>query len=249
MEKKCSESLDKFPEQVPLGGGNGWALEGSTYCHYATSNGVHAIFAGEMAEWPGIDVVSANHDAFVRGEPEGPPTTNDASWLLKFYETFMDASDEDVTQCALTALSKLRGNFAFVLYDTGLQRVLAARDREAVQPLYWGITPDERFMISSHVEDLVDCDPSATPFPAGALFASETTLRAENPGPAGWIIPGESHPGRLLSFVETKAGHLAHSVPAWRTVRAVPRVTSRGLICGAVYRVASERNINSVAAN
>ena len=65
----------------------------------------------------------------------------------------------------------------------------------------------------------MDCDPSATPFPAGALFASETTLRAENPGPAGWIIPGESHPGRLLSFVETKAGHLAHSVPAWRTVR------------------------------
>ena len=34
----------------------------------------------------------------------------------------MDASDEDVTQCALTALSKLRGNFAFVLYDTGAQR-------------------------------------------------------------------------------------------------------------------------------
>lgn len=63
-----------------------------------------------------------NSAAFMRGEPEGPPTTNDASWLLKFYETFMDASDEDVTQCALKALSKLRGNFAFVLYDTGAQQ-------------------------------------------------------------------------------------------------------------------------------
>ena len=55
----------------------------------------------------------------MRGEPAEPPTTNDASWLLNFYETFMDASDEDVTQAALGALAKLRGNFAFVLYDAG----------------------------------------------------------------------------------------------------------------------------------
>ena len=28
-----------------------------------------------------------------------------------------------------------------------LRRVLAARDRDAVQPLYWGVTADERFMV------------------------------------------------------------------------------------------------------
>ena len=28
-----------------------------------------------------------------------------------------------------------------------LRRVLAARDREAIQPLYWGVTSDERFMV------------------------------------------------------------------------------------------------------
>ena len=55
----------------------------------------------------------------MRGEPAPPATTNDAAWLLKFYETFMDATDADVTQAALSSLAKLRGNFAFVLYDAG----------------------------------------------------------------------------------------------------------------------------------
>ena len=67
--------------------------------------------------------------------------------------------------------------------------------------------------ISSHVEDLADCFPSATPFPAGALFASETSMRAESPGPAGWVIPGDAAPGRLLSFVSS------HVSPNWRSIR------------------------------
>lgn len=36
-------------------------------------------------------------------------------------------------------------------WGAGLRRVLAARDREAVQPLYWGVTPDERFMVRAHL--------------------------------------------------------------------------------------------------
>jgi len=28
-----------------------------------------------------------------------------------------------------------------------LRRVLAARDRDAVQPLFWGVTSDDRFMV------------------------------------------------------------------------------------------------------
>ena len=34
----------------------------STYCHYAEANGVHALLAGEVFEWPGVDMVAANHD-------------------------------------------------------------------------------------------------------------------------------------------------------------------------------------------
>ena len=33
------------------------------------------------------------------------------------------------------------------LWRAVLRRVLAARDRDAVQKLYWGVTADERFMV------------------------------------------------------------------------------------------------------
>ena len=66
----------------------------------------------------------------MRGEPASPSSANDAAWLLKFYDTFMDASDADMTQAALASLAKLRGNFAFVLYDAGGRPSLAACARQ-----------------------------------------------------------------------------------------------------------------------
>lgn len=34
----------------------------STYTHYAEQDGVHAMFSGEISEWPGIDMMSEQHD-------------------------------------------------------------------------------------------------------------------------------------------------------------------------------------------
>lgn len=39
-----------------------------TYTHYAEQDGVHAMFTGEISEWPGIDMMSEQHD----GECCGP---------------------------------------------------------------------------------------------------------------------------------------------------------------------------------
>ena len=33
-----------------------------TYTHYAAQDGVHAMFTGEISDWPGIDMMSAQHD-------------------------------------------------------------------------------------------------------------------------------------------------------------------------------------------
>lgn len=33
-----------------------------TYTHYAQQDGVHAMFTGEISEWPGIDMMSEQHD-------------------------------------------------------------------------------------------------------------------------------------------------------------------------------------------
>ena len=54
-----------------------------------------------------------------------------------------------------------------MIYDGDQKRVLAARDAAGSQPLHWGVTDDGRFMFGSAADDLVDCNPTATPFPAG----------------------------------------------------------------------------------
>lgn len=57
---------------------------------------------------------------------------------------------------------------AFVIYDSDQKRVLAARDRNGVQDMQWGVSDDGRFMFGSQDIDLKECNPTATPFPAGA---------------------------------------------------------------------------------
>lgn len=53
----------------------------SPYCHAVVRGHVCAVFAGEIAAWPGHDQVAEHHDAFVRGEPL--PVEDDATWLVQ----------------------------------------------------------------------------------------------------------------------------------------------------------------------
>ncbi len=69
------------------------------------------------------------------------------------------------------------------------------------------------------MEDLTGCDPSATLFPAGALFIGESAGHAESPGPSGWVIPGDAAPGRLLSFMERTSRNVSVNDPHWRAVK------------------------------
>ena len=57
-----------------------------------------------------------------------------------------------------------------MIYDGDQKRVLAARDAAGSQPLHWGVTDDGRFMFGSCADDLIDCNPTATPFPAGGFY-------------------------------------------------------------------------------
>jgi hypothetical protein len=243
IREKCQRCVDMaFDHYAPgtrhkhVEKGCGFSYEVSPYCHFATRDGISALFAGEVGEWPGVNIVESAHNAYVRGD-EG---RDDALWLLDFYDTFSDmAVDDDLKEAALSALSKIEGQYAFVIFDSIARRVLAARDRQGSQPLYWGSTEDGRFMFGSSYDDLSECNPSATPFPAGSLYASERHLLAESPGDKGWVIPAsEMWPGQLLSFME---GRLPGR--KWRDVKAIPRVTSKGYVCGAVYKVASELNL------
>lgn len=66
--------------------------------------------APQVAAWPGIDAVSAAHDAFLRGQ--ALPEADDAHWLLDFYQTFRDYSPRDVLDLGLETLSRIQGERA-----------------------------------------------------------------------------------------------------------------------------------------
>lgn len=218
-----------------LGHGNGFSFEASPYCSYATREGVHVLLAGEVAEWPGISAVAAAHDAFIRNEP--PLEQNDAHWLLDFYTSFMSCNSQDTTDRALECLSKVNGTFAFVIYDEIQKRVFAARDAEGGQPLYWGATDEGQLLLGSNLDDLEGCDPTATMFPQGTLFASTQHTVAFSPGNKGWVINEGDWPGQLFSFLVDADGQ------HWRGVKAIPRINSKGQLFGAVYKVASVKQL------
>lgn len=232
--KWSQERTSRLPHALPISDGINWALQPSVATHYACQDGVHALLAGEVTEWPGLDMVAVNHDTFVRGEAEAL-VDNDASFLLQFYETFKDAAPEKTMPTALQALSLMKGRFSWIIYDAGQRRVMMARDRDAREPLFWGRTPQGSFVVGSRLDDLADCSPTATAFPAGSLYVSAGTTRAvhDGVGALGWVMPGDSWPGQVRSFVPARNHQ-------FRKVRAVPRINSRGAMCGAVYRVASE---------
>jgi asparagine synthetase B (glutamine-hydrolysing) len=57
-----------------------------------------------------------------------------------FPSTRSSQAEDEILQEALQCLSVIEGTFAFVIYDSVFHRVLAARDSDGTQPLYWGAT-------------------------------------------------------------------------------------------------------------
>jgi|LauGreStaDraftv2_3_1035109.scaffolds.fasta_scaffold148013_1 hypothetical protein len=50
----------------------------------------------------------------------------------------------------------------------------------------------------------------------------------------GWVIADpQEYPGDLCSFVKADEEH-------WKSVKAIPRITSKGCLAGAVYKVSSQ---------
>lgn len=59
-------------------------------------------------------------------------------------------------------------------------------------------------------------------------------------GDQGWVLAQDDWPGQLLSFLKDGRAR-------WRSVRAIPRITSQGVLCGAVYKVASMSDMGAGA--
>jgi len=210
--------LNICPERPPqisfAGHGCGFGHNMDDDCSYAQQRKLHALFVGGPA-------------------PTVPPLN--AEWLLKWYSAFANTdSENELLDGALAAAAALPGPFAFVLFDGRLHRLLVARDASGDRPLFWGATPGGQLLLGSRLDDLAACEPTATEFPPGCLFAVHRHGHHEQPGDRGWVIDGEEMPGTLVSFV-------AHPDAAhFRAVAEVPRLTGDGCVTGAVYKVSSK---------
>ncbi|MFT5354592.1 MAG: asparagine synthase (glutamine-hydrolyzing) [Polyangiales bacterium] len=69
-------------------------------------------------------------------------------------------------------LDKLRGMFAFVLYDGDNDRFVIARDHQGIIPLYWGRDEKGQLYVASEMKALVGVCETLEPFPPGHYFDS-----------------------------------------------------------------------------
>jgi asparagine synthase (glutamine-hydrolysing) len=107
---------------------------GAQPLHDATSS-IHAIVNGELYDYASLKQELTEWGYTFQGD-------SDSELLLALY-----ARD------GLRCFESLRGEFAFVLYDSARQLVIAARDRYGVKPLFWTIS-EGRLLFASEAKAL-----------------------------------------------------------------------------------------------
>lgn len=183
---------------------------------------VTVVLSGSVEKWP--EGVEADFEK----------DTNDAEKLLDLYLEVMGKDVIYDDNKLLEPLKKLQGSFAFVLFDRkGCGHVLASKDGKDTQTLHWGCTPEGGLLFGTERNLLDRCNPTATSFPNGVLFSSQGSLLATCPGSKGWSMLSGHPSGHLLSFERPDYG-----------VKTIPRINSKGVLCGAVYRVSSSKNLD-----
>ena len=113
---------------------------------------------------------------------------------------FRTSSDTEVLLTAFNewgddALDRLKGMFAFVVYEPGIGRMWLARDRFGVKPLYYRSDRD-RFLFSS------------TPGPVARTLGCEPNLGFVGRGLRYWLYETDDEASQYAGVLSLRAGHL-----------------------------------------
>ena len=73
-------------------------------------------------------------------------------------------------------VSKLDAEYALVIWDAKLEKLLAARDPMGIRPLFYGKTSDGKMAFASEVKALVDICTEITPFPPGHYYDGDSII-------------------------------------------------------------------------
>eukprot|EP00232_Nephroselmis_pyriformis_P002228 CAMPEP_0182913546 /NCGR_PEP_ID=MMETSP0034_2-20130328/38098_1 /TAXON_ID=156128 /ORGANISM="Nephroselmis pyriformis, Strain CCMP717" /LENGTH=263 /DNA_ID=CAMNT_0025050273 /DNA_START=53 /DNA_END=844 /DNA_ORIENTATION=- len=140
-----------------------------------------------------------------------------ADLILSLYMNGFCDQYGDQTDQPATCFGSLHGSFSFVLFDSSVDYLVAARSFDAVTPFVWGVGHEHAdakglpIVLSSDGEGVREVCGSAADFPAGCFFQS-------NDG-------DES----LQTFIR----------PVRRGVQPVPKMGSKGHLCGLMYKTES----------
>lgn len=143
-------------EHIPGGGANGFAWADSLTSQLVHDGDISVLLMGTLAN--------------------NPTELEDAEYILAEYRDAARMSSVKPASLMAMLSTNLEGPFAYIIHDRGIGRVLAARDAEGEQPLFWGtsLTPDGTLLLFG--TDLLllkdDCKDAAE-FPSGAVFVSK----------------------------------------------------------------------------
>ena len=187
-------------------------VAGSQQPVYNEDRTVAAVFNGEIYNFPELrEQLRARGHSFT--------TNGDSECLVHLYEDYGD-----------DLVHRLRGMFAFAIWDAAAKRLLLARDRVGKKPLYWREDGDS-LAFGSELKALL-ADPALTP--SLDLVALHHYLTYQYV-PAPWsIFEGirKLPPGHLL--VMAGRGRQGQPLLAARLHRAPRRVRSGGSRTAAV---------------
>ncbi|MFL0196211.1 asparagine synthase (glutamine-hydrolyzing) [Clostridium sp. WILCCON 0269] len=105
-------------------------LEGGEQPLKNEDGSIHAVVNGEIYDFKRIQAELQAKNHIFR-------TASDSEVLIHLYE-----------ELGLDALHELRGEYAFILWDSKTQRLIAGRDRFGIKPLYYSFYHDVLFMAS-----------------------------------------------------------------------------------------------------
>lgn len=111
---------------------------------------------------------------------------SDALVVLELYRNLRDRAPYSVDH----TLRMLRGSFSFVLWDSTMSSVFAARDEEGRSPLFWGLRPDGSVVFSSQKESVQKAGAVAIEFPAGCFYTTALGMQS-------FMNPGENAPSTI----------------------------------------------------